>query len=115
MPAPLRREVRLLGELLGQVLAEYGGPGLLADVENLRRTVIVARDREDQDAAPGLVAAWPIDRAEQGARAFTCYFRLINLADERHRERALRERNRVPEPLAESLDQAVAEIRAGHA
>src|SRR5579859_8190640 len=39
MPAPLRREVRLLGDLLGRVLAEYGGPGLLEDVENLRRTV----------------------------------------------------------------------------
>ncbi|HKB34620.1 MAG TPA: phosphoenolpyruvate carboxylase [Candidatus Dormibacteraeota bacterium] len=114
MPAPLRREVRLLGELLGQVLAEYGGPGLLADVENLRRTVIVAREREDQDAAPGLVAAWPIDRAEQVARAFTCYFQLINLAEERHRARALRERDRGSEPLAESLEQAVAEIRAGY-
>src|SRR5258708_538752 len=114
MPAPLRREVRLLGELLGQVLAEYGGPGLLADVEHLRRTVIVARDREDQDAAPGLVAAWPIDRAEQVARAFTCYFQLINLAEERHRARALRERDRGTEPLGESLDQAVAEIRDGY-
>src|SRR5258708_4909513 len=114
MPAPLRREVRLLGELLAQVMAEYGGPGLVADVENLRRTVIVAREREDQDAAPGLVAAWPIDRAEQVARAFTCYFQLINLAEERHRARALRERDRGSEPLAESLEQAVAEIRAGY-
>ena len=40
MPAPLRREVRLLGDLLGQVLAEFGGAGLLEDVEKLRRTVI---------------------------------------------------------------------------
>jgi len=114
MPAPLRREVRLLGDLLGQVLAEYGGPGLLEDVENLRRTVIVAREKEGQDAAAGLVAAWPIDRAEQVARAFTCYFQLINLAEERHRARVLRERDRGTEPLAESLEQAVAEIRSGH-
>ena len=114
MPAPLRREVRLLGDLLGQVLAEYGGPGLLEDVEDLRRTVIVAREKEGQDAAAGLVAAWPIDRAEQVARAFTCYFQLINLAEERHRARVLRERDRGTEPLAESLEQAVAEIRSGH-
>jgi len=114
MPAPLRREVRLLGDLLGQVLAEYGGPGLLEDVENLRRTVIVAREQEDQAAAAHLVAAWPIDRAEQVARAFTCYFQLINLAEERHRARALRERDRGKEPLAESLELAVSEIRAGH-
>ena len=114
MPAPLRREVRLLGDVLGQVLAEYGGSGLLEDVENLRRTVIVARDEEDQGAAARLVASWPIDRAEQVARAFTCYFQLINLAEERHRARALRERDREREPLAESLEQAVAEIRSGH-
>ena len=114
MPAPLRREVRLLGDMLGQVLAEYGGPGLLDDVENLRRTVIVAREKEDQGAAARLVASWPIDRAEQVARAFTCYFQLVNLAEERHRARALRERDRGTEPLPESLEQAVAEIRSGH-
>jgi phosphoenolpyruvate carboxylase len=114
MPAPLRREVRLLGDALGQVLAEYGGPGLLEDVENLRRTVIFAREKEDQAAAAQLVAAWPIDRAEQVARAFTCYFQLVNLAEERHRARALRERDRGTDLLAESLEQAVAEIRSGH-
>jgi len=114
MPAPLRREVRVLGDVLGQVLAEYGGPGLLEDVENLRRTVIVAREKEDQAAAAQLVASWPIDRAEQVARAFTCYFQLVNLAEERHRARALRERDRGTEPLPESLERAVAEIRSGH-
>jgi phosphoenolpyruvate carboxylase len=114
MPAPLRREVRLLGDMLGQVLAEYGGPGLLEDVENLRRTVIGAREKEDEGAAARLVASWPIGRAEQVARAFTCYFQLINLAEERHRARALRERDRGTEPLPESLEQAVAEIRSGH-
>ena len=113
MPAPLRREVRLLGDVLGQVLAEYGGAGLLEDVENLRRRVIVARESDDDGAASRLVAAWPIDRAEQVARAFTCYFQLINLAEERHRARALRERDRGTEPLSESLAQAVAEIRSG--
>src|SRR5229473_516419 len=49
--APLCREVRLLGDVLGQVLAEYGGAGLLEDVENLRRTVIVARESDDDGAA----------------------------------------------------------------
>ncbi len=124
MPAPLRREVRLLGDLLGQVLAEFGGAGLLEDVEHLRRTVIAAREdqsegavapehnSQDEIAAARLVASWPIARAEQVARAFTCYFQLVNLAEERHRARALRERDRGTEPLAESLAQAVAEIRS---
>jgi phosphoenolpyruvate carboxylase len=113
MPAALRREVRLLGEVLGQVLAEYGGQELLEDVERLRRTVIAARDTdEDEREAARLVASWPLDRAEQVARAFTCYFQLVNLAEERHRARALRERDRGTELLAESLAEAVAEIRS---
>ena len=115
MPAALRREVRLLGDVLGQVLAEYGGPELLEDVELLRRTVIAARDSDEEEReAARLVASWPIDRAEQVARAFTCYFQLINLAEERHRARALRERDRGTELIAESLAEAVAEIRKRH-
>ena len=100
MPAALRREVRLLGDVLGQVLAEYGGPGLLEDVELLRRTVIAARDSDAQErAAASLVASWSIDRAEQVARAFTCYFQLVNLAEERHRARTLREREHQEQPI----------------
>ena len=115
MPAALRREVRLLGEVLGQVLAEYGGPELLEDVELLRRTVIAARESdEDEREAARLVASWSLNRAEQVARAFTCYFQLVNLAEERHRARALRERDRGAEPLAESLAEAVGAIRSRH-
>jgi phosphoenolpyruvate carboxylase len=115
MPQALRREVRLLGEVLGQVLAEFGGTELLEDVEHLRRTVIAARDSDaDELEAARLVASWPLDRAEQVARAFTCYFQLVNLAEERHRARVLRERDRGAEPLAESLAEAVAVIRSRH-
>ncbi|HEY4027556.1 MAG TPA: phosphoenolpyruvate carboxylase [Candidatus Dormibacteraeota bacterium] len=112
MPEPLRQDVRLLGELLGQVLAEGGGPSLLADVERLRRSVIAARDSTEHDAeAEGLVASWPVERAEQVALAFTCYFHLANLAEEHHRTRILRERDRAPDSPRESLAATVAEIR----
>jgi phosphoenolpyruvate carboxylase len=113
MPESLRRDVRLLGELLGRVVAEGGGPGLLEDVERLRRAVIEARDSADEDAAAErLVSSWPIERAEEVARAFTCYFHLANLAEEHHRARILRERDRGPEALRESLAATVDEIRA---
>jgi phosphoenolpyruvate carboxylase len=36
IPEALRRDVGLLGRLLGQVIAEQGGADLLADVERLR-------------------------------------------------------------------------------
>ncbi|HXM58252.1 MAG TPA: phosphoenolpyruvate carboxylase [Candidatus Dormibacteraeota bacterium] len=112
MPEPMRRDVRLLGELLGQVIAEGGGPDLLEDVERLRRAVIAARDSAEQEvAAERLVASWPLERAEEVARAFTCYFHLANLAEEQHRARVLREREQGA-GYRESLAATVAEIRS---
>ena len=54
---------------------------LVADVETLRRTVISARAEDDVRggyayAADKLVSSWSLDRAEQVALAFTCYFHL---------------------------------------
>ena len=50
---PLRRDVRLLGRLLGQVLEEAGGPELLADVERLRRATIALRAADGARRRPG--------------------------------------------------------------
>lgn len=95
MPDPLRADVRLLGELLGQVLAEYGGDELLDDVERLRELTIAAHGDAGLSAveeAEALVAGLEPVRAEEVARAFTCYFHLVNLAEEFHRVRVLRQR-----------------------
>src|SRR5215469_4658979 len=46
LPETMRRDVRLLGDILGEVITESDGaqgPDLLADVERLRRAVIEAR------------------------------------------------------------------------
>jgi phosphoenolpyruvate carboxylase len=118
MPAPLRRDVGLLGRLLGRVLEESGGPALLADVERLRRATIALRG-----AAPGgreaaraevvaLVGGFDLDRAGLVARAFTVYFQLVNLAEEQHRVRTLRERSREGGTVRESFEAAVGEVRA---
>ena len=118
MPAPLRRDVGLLGRLLGRVLEEAGGPGLLADVERLRHATIALRgagpgDREAARAkVVDLVAGFDLDRAELVARAFTVYFQLVNLAEEHHRVRTLRERSRGGGPVRESFEAAVQEVRA---
>ncbi len=125
MPAPLRRDVRLLGGLLGQVLEEAGGPELLADVERLRHATIALReagqrqpgwarhpehDRRRREVVE-LVAGFDLDRAESVARAFTVYLQLVNLAEERHRVRILRERGRGEGPVKDSLAAAVAAVR----
>jgi phosphoenolpyruvate carboxylase len=117
----MRRDVRLLGDLLGEVLLESGGQGLLDDVERLRHAVIAARrpDRPRQtDAAlreiTAMVTAWPLERAEAVAHAFTVYFHLANLAEEHQRVRTLRERDTGAEPVRESLAAAVTTICADY-
>ena len=114
LPEPMRRDVRLLGDVLGEVIRDSDpktGPELLADVERLRHAVIEARqDSRAGDAIAALVASWDLDRAEQVARAFTVYFHLANLAEEHQRIRLLRERDAGREPVRESLAAAVAEL-----
>jgi phosphoenolpyruvate carboxylase len=122
LPEPMRRDVRLLGDILGEVIRDSAGPALLADVERLRRAVIEARRRpqDSREAAlagdteseqiADLVASWDLDRAEQVARAFTVYFHLVNLAEEYQRIRFVRERDADTDPVHESLAAAVAEV-----
>ena len=119
LPEPMRRDVRLLGDLLGEVVRDSDpktGPDVLADVERLRRAVIEARHQERREDDPAgeaiaaLVASWDLDRAEQVARAFTVYFHLANLAEEHQRIRQLRERDAGREPVRESLAAAVIEL-----
>jgi phosphoenolpyruvate carboxylase len=107
IPDELRRDVRMLGERLGRVIKDYGGAGLLKDVETLRRSVIRARDDDEHERkTERIVAAWSLERAERVAQAFTCYFHLVNLAEEHHRARVLRGRagpGAMPESLAATV------------
>jgi phosphoenolpyruvate carboxylase len=110
----LRGEVRLLGALLGDVIAESGGRELFADVERLRRAARDARRGGDRDEPRRIVDGLSLERAEAVARAFAVLFHLVNLAEERHRVRVLRSRDRADAPPAEdSLAAAVAGIDAG--
>ncbi len=95
--APLRRDVRSLGTLLGEVLREQAGDDLFAHVEALRQGTIRRRDAEargdTQEAelqgakALELVHSLPAERAILLTRAFAFYFELINLAETNHRKR----------------------------
>jgi phosphoenolpyruvate carboxylase len=93
----LRRDVRSLGTLLGEVLREQAGEELFAHVEALRQGTIRRRDAEArgleaeaaQHAAKALelVHSLPVERAILLTRAFAFYFELINLAETNHRKR----------------------------
>jgi phosphoenolpyruvate carboxylase len=95
--APLRRDVRSLGTLLGDVLREQAGEDLFAHVEALRQGTIRRRDAEarglEEEAALQaataleLVHSLPIERSVLLTRAFAFYFELINLAETNHRKR----------------------------
>ncbi|HEY1627529.1 MAG TPA: phosphoenolpyruvate carboxylase [Streptosporangiaceae bacterium] len=109
----MRRDVRLLGDMLGETIRDDIGQDLLDDVEELRRAVIEARSKPIGDEIVDLVRSWTLDRAEQVARAFTVYFHLVNLAEEHQRIRILRERDTGEEPVRESLGAAAEPVR-GH-
>jgi phosphoenolpyruvate carboxylase len=112
--APLHDDVRRLGALLGQVVAESGGPDLYDDVERLRRATRDVRRGDNDGLDPQqVVDALDLDQAEQVSRAFTVLFHLVNLAEERHRVRVLRSRDRLDlDPLRDSLAGAVATLGA---
>jgi phosphoenolpyruvate carboxylase len=100
--APLRRDIRSLGALLGQVLREQAGDEIFNAVETLRRTAIARREADAQQnltlARAHLAEAESIlhSLAENPtsayflARAFAFYFELINLAETNHRKRRRR-------------------------
>ena len=88
--APLRRDVRSLGMLLGQVLREQAQPGVYEEVERLRQAAIARRESGGEEPAglPDVHAeVEDATRAYQLARAFSFYFELINLAETNHRKR----------------------------
>jgi phosphoenolpyruvate carboxylase len=98
IPDAMRADVRLLGRLLGHVLMESGSEGLFEDVERLRAATIEAYTSPASDAfdrAVQIVESFDLQRADEVARAFTVYFHLVNLAEERQRVRALRDRDGV--------------------
>ncbi|GGH01263.1 phosphoenolpyruvate carboxylase [Silvibacterium dinghuense] len=94
---PLRRDVRSLGMLLGEVLREQAGDALFEKVEALRQAAIRRREAQaggslseaDQLLQKAVldVKAMPVETAYALSRAFAFYFELINLAETNHRKR----------------------------
>jgi phosphoenolpyruvate carboxylase len=112
----LRADVHLLGELVGDVLREQGGPNLFNAVEYVRTTAIALRSSATGDTAQEQnLLLWmqrqSTDRLLQLVRAFSVYFHLINLAEEHHRVRTLREREQAGGPLRESIAAALTILR----
>ena len=101
---PLSVEVKLLGSLLGQVIAEQEGVDLLDLVERCRLRSIAFRERSDIAAEQALSAeldSLDVEAAEALANAFSLYFQLVNLAEERDAVRRIRREQSQVRPPAE--------------
>ncbi|WNQ11781.1 phosphoenolpyruvate carboxylase [Paenibacillus aurantius] len=93
----LRRDVRFLGNILGEVLVHQGGKELLAVVEKIRELSKSIR----AEFVPDLYKEFKqtIDSCQpeirhQVIRAFAIYFQLVNIAEQNHRIRRKRDYDR---------------------
>lgn len=82
--AGLRRDIRGLGDLLGETLVRQEGADLLDLVERVRHLI-----RTDREAAAAVLGDVEPRTAIRLVRAFTAYFHLANVAEQVHRGREL--------------------------
>ena len=108
----LRANVRMLGDLVGEIIREQAGQRIFGLVEYVRGAAIALRSAAVPDPAQeAALLRWAQAQSTadlgQIVRAFTVYFHMINLAEQHHRARRLRERAQAGGPLEESLTAAV--------
>ena len=111
----ISQTIHLLGDLLGRVISEQESQEIFNDEEIIRQEA-KARRAGDQQAAERLrskVAALTPEDARAVASAFATYFDLINLAEEDNRVATLHkdERERHPQPMRESIGEAIAVLK----
>ena len=89
---PLRDDVRLLGEILGETLRTQAGDRIYQTVERVRGLAKSARAGNDADftVLAGELSRMPLDDALPVARAFTHFLHLANIAEQHHRIRRRR-------------------------
>ncbi len=112
---PLRDDVRRLGALVGDLLAEQVSAEFLDEIETIRTTAIA---RRESDAPPSslseqLYGRTPRD-AEALVRAFSTYFQVVNIAERVHRIRRRRDyqRNSADTPQPDGLHDALRRLKA---
>jgi phosphoenolpyruvate carboxylase len=107
--APLRANVRLLGEILGTVVTEQEGEAVYRLEERIRLLARLGR-RGDVGATRALaetITGLDVETQATVLRAFTLYFHLANIAEQHHRVRRRRDVEREGGTLRESLDEAL--------
>ncbi|WHY02158.1 phosphoenolpyruvate carboxylase [Neobacillus sp. DY30] len=91
---PLRRDVKLLGQILGEILVSHGGNELFDKVEKIRLMCKTLRTHFDNEIYSELkeeITNLSSPMRKQVIRAFSMYFHLINIAEQNHRIRRRRQ------------------------
>ena len=109
--APLRANVRLLGDVLGDVLVEQEGEELLVLEEQIRGLARDARDTGERAELEETIGALSLEQQAAVLRAFSIFFQLANIAEQHHRLRRRRQYEHEGRVPRESLADAVARLR----
>jgi phosphoenolpyruvate carboxylase len=113
---PLRRDINLLGRVLGRILIEQEGEILFETEEEVR--LLCKRLRFDYD--PELderllrrIEAMSVEELRRIVRAFSVYFLLVNIAERYHRVRRQRQYESAPDnpPQRASVASALARLK----
>ncbi|MFB6140995.1 MAG: phosphoenolpyruvate carboxylase [Halosimplex sp.] len=89
----VNEDVRELGELLGEIIKDQASESSFDIVERIRAAAVEYRrgDADDRAVIHDTLDGLSPEEQDVVARAFTTYFELINLAEERQRVREIRE------------------------
>ena len=88
----LREDVKQLGALVGEILAEQESPEFLSQVEAIRVAAIQRRENiQAIDALAENLSGLPLQQSERLVRAFALWFQAVNLAERVHRIRRRRD------------------------
>ena len=111
----LRKDVRFLTTLLGDVIREQEGEKLFSKIEQIRLLAKNIRQNSDPKMIAEqkkLIESLDLDEAYKIARAFTIYFQLVNIAEETQRVRRIREYERqASEPQDMSLRKLFSDLK----
>lgn len=88
----LRQDVRFLTTLLGEVIQEQEGKSFFNTIEKIRQYAKEAREHPKSKQLAQkqqLIDRLTLNQAKKVSLAFTLYFQLVNIAEERHRVRKI--------------------------
>ncbi|WP_042457347.1 phosphoenolpyruvate carboxylase [Neobacillus dielmonensis] len=116
---PLRKDVKLLGKMLGEILINHGGTELFEKVEKIRlmcKSLRTHFDKEIYSALREEIITLTPPLREQVIRAFSMYFHLINAAEQNHRIRRRRQYHLQADTIVQpgSIESAILSLKENH-